>query len=186
MGFPGGPSGKEPCQCRRHKRHGFNPWVGKIPWRKAWQPTPVFLPGESLEHRSLVGQSPQGLTESDMTEQLSRHTPWRVQGGPCQFLKIIPHSLCFPPFSSLWYPLKMRIFVKQVGISKRLLTLDTTVQGLRLPQHPPYSLPPTSTALSRHNPPTHSTPAWKEVPWQTTTTSPPIQTIFACLAHCDR
>ena len=35
------------CQCRRHKRHGFNPWVGKIPWRKKWQPTPVFLPGES-------------------------------------------------------------------------------------------------------------------------------------------
>ena len=44
-GFPGGTSGKEPaCQCRRHKRHGFDPWVGKIPW--AWQPTPVFLPGE--------------------------------------------------------------------------------------------------------------------------------------------
>ena len=35
------------CQCRRHKRHGFNPWVGKIPCRKKWQPTPVFLPGES-------------------------------------------------------------------------------------------------------------------------------------------
>ena len=42
------PRGKEPaCQRRRHKRHGFNPWVGKIPWRRAWQPTPVFLPGES-------------------------------------------------------------------------------------------------------------------------------------------
>ena len=41
-------SGKEStCQCRRHKRHGFNPWVGKIPWRRAWQPTLVFLPGES-------------------------------------------------------------------------------------------------------------------------------------------
>ena len=48
LGFPGGASGKEPaCQCRRHKRGGFDPWVGKIPWRKAWQPTPVFLPGES-------------------------------------------------------------------------------------------------------------------------------------------
>ena len=46
-GFPGGPSGEEPvCQCRRHKRSEFNPWVGTIPWR-AWQPTPVFLPGES-------------------------------------------------------------------------------------------------------------------------------------------
>ena len=48
MGFPGGDSGKEPvCQCKRHRRHGFSPWVGKIPWRRAWQPAPVFLPGES-------------------------------------------------------------------------------------------------------------------------------------------
>ena len=47
-GFPAGTRGKEPaCQCRRHKRHRFHPWVGKIPWRRAWQPTPVFLPGES-------------------------------------------------------------------------------------------------------------------------------------------
>ena len=48
MGFPGGASSKEPaCQCRRHKRRGFDSWIGKIPWRTAWQPTPVFLPGES-------------------------------------------------------------------------------------------------------------------------------------------
>ena len=52
-------SGNEPTrQCRRHKRCGFNPWVGKIPWRRAWQPTPVFLPGESHGQRSLVGCSP--------------------------------------------------------------------------------------------------------------------------------
>ena len=55
-GFPGGASGKEPrCQCRWHRRPGFDSWVGKIPWRRAWQPTPVFLPGESHEQRSLVG-----------------------------------------------------------------------------------------------------------------------------------
>ena len=49
-GFPGGASGKEPtCQCRRHKRCGFDPWVGKIPWRRDRLPTPVFLgfPGGS-------------------------------------------------------------------------------------------------------------------------------------------
>ena len=41
-------SGREPtCQCRRRKRYGFKPWVRKILWRRAWQPTPVFLPGES-------------------------------------------------------------------------------------------------------------------------------------------
>ena len=55
---PGGTSSKEPaCQCRRHKRQGFDPWVRKIPWRKEWQPTPVFLPGESHGQKSLAGYS---------------------------------------------------------------------------------------------------------------------------------
>ena len=44
--LPSGTSGKEPaCQGRRRQRHGFHPWVGKIPWRRAWPPDPVFLPG---------------------------------------------------------------------------------------------------------------------------------------------
>ena len=47
-GFPGGTSGKESAwKCRRQKIHGFIPWVAKTPWRRAWQPTPVFLPGEN-------------------------------------------------------------------------------------------------------------------------------------------
>ena len=49
-------SGKEStCQCRRHRRCGFKPWVRKIPWRRKWQPTPVVLPGKSHGQRSLVG-----------------------------------------------------------------------------------------------------------------------------------
>ena len=57
--FPGGASGKEPaCQRRRHKRCGFSPRVGKVPWRRARRPAPVFLPGESHGQRSLVGYSP--------------------------------------------------------------------------------------------------------------------------------
>ena len=44
---------------------GFDPWVGKIPWRSAQQPTPVFLPGESRGHRSLVGYNPWSLKEAD-------------------------------------------------------------------------------------------------------------------------
>ena len=53
MGFPGGTSGKEPTyQCRRHKRSGFDPWVRKIPWRSAWQPTPVFLPGVPMDREA--------------------------------------------------------------------------------------------------------------------------------------
>ena len=57
--FQGVPGGKEPiCQCRRDQRRGLDPWVGKISWRKKWQPTPVFLPGESLGQKSLEGCSP--------------------------------------------------------------------------------------------------------------------------------
>ena len=51
-------------------RHGFDPWVGKIPWRRKWQPSPVFLPGESHGHRSLAG-TVHGVTESDRSEQLN-------------------------------------------------------------------------------------------------------------------
>ena len=59
VGFPGGASGKElTWQCRRPKRRGFDPWVRKIPWRRARQPILVFLPGESHGQRRLVGYSP--------------------------------------------------------------------------------------------------------------------------------
>ena len=70
QGFPGGASGEEPaCQCRGRKGHGFHPWVGKIPWRRAQQPTLVLLSGESHGHRSLAGCSPWGHKESDRTEE---------------------------------------------------------------------------------------------------------------------
>ena len=49
---------------------GFDPWIGKIPWRRKWQPAPVFLPGESHGRRSLASYSPQGRKESDTTERL--------------------------------------------------------------------------------------------------------------------
>ena len=69
MGFPGGGSGEESaCQCRRQKRPGFDPWIGKIPQRRKWQSTPVFLPRKSHGQKSLAGCSPQGLKESDTTE----------------------------------------------------------------------------------------------------------------------
>ena len=67
-GFPDGPSKEHAFQCRKYKRCGFDPWVGRFPWRKAWQPTPVFLPGESCGQRSVVGYSPQGCKELDTTE----------------------------------------------------------------------------------------------------------------------
>ena len=71
---PGGASGKEPtCQYRRHNRCEFDPGVRKIHWRRAWQPTPVFLPGKSHGQRSLVGYSLLGHKESDTTEVI-QHT----------------------------------------------------------------------------------------------------------------
>ena len=60
-------------QCRRHKRSGFNPWVRKMTWRRAWQPTPVFLPGESHGQRSLAGYSSWDCKESDTTE-VTKHS----------------------------------------------------------------------------------------------------------------
>ena len=52
----------------------FDPWVGKIPWSRKWQPTPVFLSEKSHGQRSLAGYSPWGGKESDMTERLNTHT----------------------------------------------------------------------------------------------------------------
>ena len=62
-------SGKE-STCRRQR---FDPWIVKIPWRRKWQPTPVFLPGKSHGQRSLAGNSPRGCKELDTTEQLGTH-----------------------------------------------------------------------------------------------------------------
>ena len=68
-GLPRWLSGKESaCQCRRRRRWGFDPWIGKIPWRRKWQLSPAFLPGESHGQRILVDYSPWGHKESDMTE----------------------------------------------------------------------------------------------------------------------
>ena len=69
---------KSTCQCRRLRRCGFHPWVGKIPWRRAWQPSPVFLPGESPGQRSLVGCSPWGLKVCDVTEHTYTHNHTKV------------------------------------------------------------------------------------------------------------
>ena len=74
QGFPGGSVVKNLPECRRCKRQGFDPWVGKISWRRKWQPTPVFLPGKSHGQRTLTGYSPWGHKELDMTEQLNAHT----------------------------------------------------------------------------------------------------------------
>ena len=67
LGFPGKYSVNESaCQFRRHRWSRFDPWVQKIPWRRKWQPTPVFLPGKFHRQRSLVGYSLWGHRELNM------------------------------------------------------------------------------------------------------------------------
>ena len=63
---------------RRCRRHRFDPWVGKIPWRRAWQPTLVFLPGKSHRQRNLAGYRLWGQKELDTTEaaQHTQHSTW--------------------------------------------------------------------------------------------------------------
>ena len=77
-------SGKESiCQCNRLKRHRFDPWARKIPWRRQWQPTPVFLTTEFQGQRSLVGYSLWGHKELDTTEQLTwSQCPWLGEAAP--------------------------------------------------------------------------------------------------------
>ena len=78
LGFPGGSGVKNPpASAGDLKRCGFNPWVWKVPWSRAWQPTPVFLPRESLGQRSLECYNPQGHKELDMTEAI-QHTRRRI------------------------------------------------------------------------------------------------------------
>ena len=75
FGLPQGLSGQRTClKCRRLRRGGLNPWVGKTPWRRKCQGTPEFLPGESQGQRSLVAYSPWGSQELDRTERLNTHT----------------------------------------------------------------------------------------------------------------
>ena len=77
-------SGKESaCQCRRH---GFDPLVRNIPWRRKWPPTPVFSPGKSHGQRSLVGCSPWGFKEQDTTAHTHGTHTQVVSFPPCCFL----------------------------------------------------------------------------------------------------
>ena len=91
--LPSEPVGKARIclQSRRHRKHQFNPWVRTIPWRRAWQPTLVFLPKEFHVQRSLASYSPWGSKESDRAEHFTfflllsyRVSPERThtEGGP--------------------------------------------------------------------------------------------------------
>ena len=116
MGFLGGAGDKEPsCQFRRRKRHGFDPWVRKIPWRGAWQPTPAFLPGESHGQRSLAGYSPWGRKNRTWLKQLStlltqKQWCWALDG--CRGWQI-NNQLCWQ--SHHWLIMGLFWFLMAVG-----------------------------------------------------------------------
>ena len=72
ISLPGGAMGKaSACQCSSPKRPGFDPWAGKIPWRRKWLPTPVFFPGKSRGTEEPGKPQCMGVAESDTTEHLS-------------------------------------------------------------------------------------------------------------------
>ena len=127
QGLLGGAVVKSPSarQCRRHKRHGFSPWVGTIPWRRKWQLTPVFLPGESHGQRSLAGSGPWGLKESDMAGHTHTHTrttqPLNAKGlGGCVCPLCPPEPLHF--ITAAWGPRKAPLTcVSQEGQGARLM-----------------------------------------------------------------
>ena len=102
--------------CLQRRRSGFDPWVGKISWRRKWPPTPVFLPGEFHGQRSLVGYNPWGCTESYTTEQLTQQQ-LPTQGQQPAFLHPKPpqdaqrllacwlqHPLCTDKTANIFHP----------------------------------------------------------------------------------
>ena len=102
LGFPWWLSSKESAydaedaECPR-----FDPWIGKIPWRRAWQSTPVLLPGESHRQRSLAGYSPWACEESDTTEVTNTHSQLTgnvvIVSGEQQRVSAIHAHICILP-----------------------------------------------------------------------------------------
>ena len=108
LDFPGRSDGKSVClQCGRP---GFNPWVGKILWRRKWQPTPVLRPGKSYGWRSLVGYSPWGCEELDATEWRHFHFHTHPYFLPFWLRKNCPISPPRKPHHlGIWAPLSLAL-----------------------------------------------------------------------------
>ena len=121
LGFPGGSDGKESA-CKARDLSSI-PGLGRFPWRRSWQPTPVFLPGDSHGQKSLVSYSPWGHRESHMTEHLSAHThththTHNVTGNSLGFLS---------PWCDIFYPLKT-FSSNMYSVPSSLSSLGTQLQ----------------------------------------------------------
>ena len=111
--FPGGLVVKNPPALPETRRLSFNPWVRKIHWRRKWQPTPVFLPGESHGQRSLVGYYPWG------------HKVQRVAEFPPPGIKVIPPAVevqSLNQWTTLEVPLLLYFFLKTTKYGQWELT----------------------------------------------------------------
>jgi len=96
MGFPSGSVVKNLPANAGDAGDGLDPWIRKIPWRRKWQPAPVFLPRKSHGQRSLTGNSPWGHKESDMTEQLSTLYYRQCKWPPHWTGQVCKTGLCLP------------------------------------------------------------------------------------------
>ena len=122
---------KSACQCRRCRTGGFDPWVGKIPWRRKWQPTLLFLPEKSHGQRSLEGYSPWGCKV--------RHDRAHMQFklllglGSCSHHHPLPHLPVY-----LVFFLSTRIGGSQKPISENLFTIPYFWDKHLCPQNTPF------------------------------------------------
>ena len=127
----GGARGKEPtCQFRRPKRHNFDPWIRKSPWRRKWQPTPVLLPGESHSSFHGVPKSCHDWAHTHTSDTRHRKAPgiamWHTHAWPLtgsflsfllleQLLKLLPScSSCIVPRIS--FPANYTLGILLIGL----------------------------------------------------------------------
>ena len=101
--------------CLQCRRPGSDPWVGKIPWRRKWQPTQVCLPGEFHGQKNLAGCSPQGRTESNTTEWLTYTHTHTFSGAARQAQGALTLGFFGQLVIALWKWLG-RIFIEEGGV----------------------------------------------------------------------
>ena len=126
-----------PVNEARGKRCKFSPWVGKISWRRKWQPIPIFLPGESHGQRSLVGYSLWDHKKSDITEQLSTHSNRNLDCWLDSSFLLWAHSDVNSPLStalaaSHWFWHVCFCFIKEMCCLIFCMVIDFSVAFLLL------------------------------------------------------
>ena len=140
--FPGGPVLKKPtCRGRRHKGPRFNPWIRKIPWRRRWPPTLVFLPGKLRGQRTLVGDNPWGHRELDMADH-STDTSINVSTCLPTYLKSV--NLHIHPLSPTY------LFIYNFSTYLHFIFVSTSILIYFLICHPSISFPACHICLSMH------------------------------------